>query len=636
MMMQGLRNAGQTWLGKSLIAILFGFLIVSFAIWGIGDIFRGQARTAVALVGKTEISIDQVRSAYQVEVQRISRRLRQNLTPDMARAFGIDQQVLSRLITDTVLDKEAGALGLLVGDDMVRQAIVDDQTFRDAGGRFNRAAFNELLRQANINEATYVREQRGTMLRLQLAEAIAGAPTVPLAMLEAAHRYANEQRVIQHVTLAPAAAGDIAEPTDEQLMGFFNERRASFRAQEFRTAQVLVLTPATLANPAAVQLADLEAHYNATRQRYGAPERRTIQQIVFPNRAEADAAVARIRSGLTFEDLAKERTISDTDLTLGSFTRTEMLDQSVAAAAFGLQANAVSDPVQGAFGFAVLRITAVEAESVRPLADVADLVRADLAQQQAVRRLAEVHDKIEDMRASARPLAEIAREVGIPTIAYGPVDRTRRTPAGQQGLEVPASDRLAEAMFRADIGTDNEAVRTPDNGYIWYDVTTIDQARERTLAEVRDTVVQQWRREEIATRLQARARELTDRLGRGESFEAVAASAGLTATASPALTRGGNNPEFPSNVVTVAFGLPVNGASSATLPEDRGRMVFVVQSASVTPFLRTTQEAERAQEQMALAVGDDLLSQFVSAAQARHGVTINQQNLRNATGGGEG
>ena len=51
MMMQGIRKAGQGLLGKIVIAIMFGFLIISFAIWGVGDIFRGYGRNEVAKVG---------------------------------------------------------------------------------------------------------------------------------------------------------------------------------------------------------------------------------------------------------------------------------------------------------------------------------------------------------------------------------------------------------------------------------------------------------------------------------------------------------------------------------------------------------------------------------------------------------
>jgi peptidyl-prolyl cis-trans isomerase D len=635
MMMQGIRNAGQTWLGKLLVGILFAILIGSFAIWGIGDIFRGQGRNTVATVGKKEIDIEQVRSAYQNEVQRLSRRFRQNITPDQARALGVDQQVLSRLVTEAALDADAAERGLTVSNEAVAKSILDDQNFRGAAGTFDRNMFNELLRQAGLNEQGYVREQRAAIVRNQLAEALSGQSQAPLAVQEAAHRYRNEQRVIRFVALPPAAVGTIDEPTDAVLRTFFEERKASFRAPEYRTANVLALTPQTLANPGSISEADAVAHYERIKARFGTPERRTVQQIVFPTQAEAAAAAERIRSGTSFEDLARERNISDADLTLGSFTRPEMLDQAVAAAAFALAPDAVSPPVQGAFGYALLRTPLIEAEKVRPFAEVAGEVRNDLALSRAVQSLAEVHDKIEDMRASARPLKDIADEMKLAMVALGPVDRSRQSASGLPLTPVPAATQVIEAMFRADIGTDNEAVRTPDNGYVWFDVSTIEPARERTFDEVRALVASQWRQDEMASRLQAKGREVTDRIAKGETLDTVAAALGLTVETSPPLTRASSLPEFPANVLTVAFGTVVNGAASADLGGERGRMVFQVQTATVSPFLRTTQEAESVGQQLGIAIGDDLLSQYVTALQGRLGVRINQTTLRNATGGGE-
>ncbi len=635
MMMQGIRNAGQTWLGKLLVGILFAILIGSFAIWGIGDIFRGQGRNTVATVGKKDIDIEQVRTAYQNEVQRLSRRFRQNITPDQARALGVDQQVLSRLVTEAALDADAATRGLTVSNEAVARSILEDQNFRGATGTFDRNMFNELLRQAGLNEQGYVREQRAVIVRNQLAEALSGQSQAPLAVQEAAHRYRNEQRVIRFVALPPAAIGTIDEPAEAVLRTFFEERKASFRAPEYRTANVLALTPQTLANPGSVTDADAMAHYERIKARFGTPERRTVQQIVFPSQAEAEAAAERIRSGTSFEDVARERNISDSDLTLGSFTRPEMLDQAAAAAAFGLAPNAVSAPVQGAFGYALLRTPLIEAEKVRPFAEVAGEVRNDLALSRAVQSLADVHDKIEDMRASARPLKDIADEMKLAMVALGPVDRARQTASGLPLTPVPAATQVVEAMFRADVGTDNEAVRTPDNGYVWFDVTTIEPARERTFDEVKALVTAQWRQDEVASRLQARAREITDRIRKGETLDAVAATLALTVETSPPLTRASSLPEFPANVLTVAFGTAVNGASSADMGSERGRMVFQVQSATVSPFLRTTQEAENVGQQLGIAIGDDLLSQYVTALQNRLGVRINQTTLRNATGGGE-
>jgi peptidyl-prolyl cis-trans isomerase D len=60
-MLRGIHKASSTWLGKAVMAAVVGVIAVSFAIWGIGDIFRGFGRNAVATIGGTEISIEQFR-----------------------------------------------------------------------------------------------------------------------------------------------------------------------------------------------------------------------------------------------------------------------------------------------------------------------------------------------------------------------------------------------------------------------------------------------------------------------------------------------------------------------------------------------------------------------------------------------
>uniref|UniRef100_UPI0033423BDC SurA N-terminal domain-containing protein n=1 Tax=Bosea sp. (in: a-proteobacteria) TaxID=1871050 RepID=UPI0033423BDC len=153
MMMQGIRKAGQGFLGKLVIAVMFGFLIISFAIWGVGDIFRGYGRNEVAKVGKVEIGVEQMRSAYQNDLQNLIRQQRRQISPEMARALGLDRQVLSRLVSEATLDQTAQGMGLAVSDETIRNLIFDDPVFRDASGQFSAARFNELLRSNGYSNA---------------------------------------------------------------------------------------------------------------------------------------------------------------------------------------------------------------------------------------------------------------------------------------------------------------------------------------------------------------------------------------------------------------------------------------------------------------------------------------------------
>src|SRR5262245_18127548 len=106
-MLRGIRRAGQGLIGKIVVAVLFGILIVSFGIWGIGDIFRGYGRNTVATVGNVEISSEAMRNAYQSEIQSLSRTYRQQITPDRARTLGIDTQVFNRLVSEAAISQRA-------------------------------------------------------------------------------------------------------------------------------------------------------------------------------------------------------------------------------------------------------------------------------------------------------------------------------------------------------------------------------------------------------------------------------------------------------------------------------------------------------------------------------------------------
>src|SRR6201995_5325618 len=129
-MLRGLRKASSNWLGKSIMTLVMGVLIVSFGIWGIADIFRGFGQSTVAKVGHTEISLNEFRQLYTDRLQQIGRQFGRPLTPDQARAFGVDRQVLQQTIAEAALDENARRLGLGQSDDQIRDVIMNDPNFK--------------------------------------------------------------------------------------------------------------------------------------------------------------------------------------------------------------------------------------------------------------------------------------------------------------------------------------------------------------------------------------------------------------------------------------------------------------------------------------------------------------------------
>src|SRR4051812_6357345 len=140
-MLRGMRKASSNWLGKVVMAAVVGFLVISFAIWGIGDIFRGFGRSTFAKIGNTEISIESFRQLYNDRLRQLSNQFGRQISLDQARQLGLDRQIVAQLIAETVLDERARKLRLGVTDAEVARRITADPSFRGLTGQFDRNQF---------------------------------------------------------------------------------------------------------------------------------------------------------------------------------------------------------------------------------------------------------------------------------------------------------------------------------------------------------------------------------------------------------------------------------------------------------------------------------------------------------------
>ncbi len=630
-MMQGFRKAGQTWLGRAVIAVLFGFLILSFAIWGIGDMIRNVGGQTVAKVGSSEIGVLAFREAYQNELQGISRRIRRAISSDEARALGLDRRVLDKMISDAALDARVKQFGLAISDDTIAKAILDDPNFKGPDGRFNRVAFDEILRNAGYSEQSFVKAQRNVYLRGQIAEGLAGAPGVPSAMLDAVNRFRAEKRDVAYFLLEARAAGEIAAPTDTELAAFFDQRKAEFRAPEYRKASVLMLAPSQIAQPDKVAEADIRAAYERLKAtRYTTPERRAVKQMVIADAEKAKAAGEALAAGRAFDDVAAEAGLKPSDTDLGIVQRQDIADAAVADAAFKAEAGKAAGPVDGRFGKVFVLVTSIEPAKVVPFEEAGPALAGEIARSRAIEKVRDLHDAIEDQRASAKALADIAKENGLPLVTVE-LDRTGR---GKDGaiVIVPEAPSVVPAIFASDIGVDNEGIATREGGWVWFSVDGIEAARERMLAEVKAAAETAWRSERIADILSSKASEAVKRIDGGEAVEKVAAELGASAATAAGIERSSRNEAISPAALSQIFLTPVDKAASALGAAPDQRLVLKVLKAEVAPLAEDA--AKALTRDLELAIGDDIVSAYIAETKRELGVSINAAGLRLALGSG--
>jgi peptidyl-prolyl cis-trans isomerase D len=633
-MLRGLHKASSTWLGKAVMAAVMGVIAISFAIWGIGDIFRGFGRNAVATIGGTEISIEQFRQFYNDRLQQLGRQAGRPITPDEARARGLDRQLLAQLVAETTIDEQAKQLRLGIDSAEIAKRITSDPSFRGANGQFDRQRFEQIIRQAGFSESRFIEEQRRSMLRRQLAQSVTGDLTVPATALAALNQYQNEKRQIEYVALEAAQAGDAPAPTPEVLNKYFDERKTLFRAPEYRNITLLSLAPSDLAKPDAVTDTDAKAYFEQHKDSYGKPEKREVRQIVFQKPEEAADARERITKGAKFDDIAKERQLKESDTDLGMVAKSDIIDPAVADAAFSLKPGETSAPVKGRFGTVLLQVGKIEPGEEKTYEQVAAQIKREMAESRAKSDVGNLRDKIEDERAAGSTLAETAKKLGIKSVSIEAVDRSGRGLDGKPVTGLPQTPNVISAAFASDVGVDTDPLQLPGGGYLYYDVTGVTPSRERPLEEVKDQVTARWRDDEIAKRLQAKADDLVGKLKAGTSFAQAASEAGLNVQTAKDLQRGKSGGFIPAKTIEAVFRTPKGTPATAEGGKETERFVFRVTDVVDPPFEAGTPQGQAITTTLQNSYTDDLVSEYIARLENDFGVTVNPSALNQVVGGG--
>jgi peptidyl-prolyl cis-trans isomerase D len=630
-MLRGIQKASSGWVGKTIMAAVMGLLVISFAIWGIGDIFRGFGQSHLAEIGSTEIGIEQFRSYYNDKLSQLGRRMNRSITPDQARALGLDRQILGQLVAETALDQKARDMHLGVSDALVSEKITADPAFQGVNGKFDRARFEYGIRELGFTESRFVQEQRQVMMRRQIAMSLTGELAAPTTAQNAINTFRNEKRTIDVVVLGPEQAGDVPNPTPEVLQKYFDDRKAVFRAPETRKVTLLSVTPGDIARWTVVSDEDAKAYYEAHAKDFGTAERRDLRQIVFPTPEDAKAAADKIAQGTSFDDIAKERGLTEKDTDLGLVGKTDVIDPAVADAAFALKEGEVSQPVKGQFGSVLVQARKIEPASKQSYEQASAKIKQTIALERARREIGDLRDKIEDERAAGSTLAETAKKVNLTARTIDAMDRSGRDAAGNPIPNLPQNTDLVNAIFSSDIGVDNEPLQMQGGGWLWYDVTGISPSHDRTLDEVKSQVETRWRNDEIASRLQKKADDMIDKIKAGGKLAEL--TGGLAVEPIADLQRGHAKDPIAPGALDAIFRTAKGAAGSAEGTTPTSRIVFVVTEVNDPSLDPKSTEATQTADALARGYGEDILSEFVANLENEIGVQINQSALQQVTGG---
>jgi peptidyl-prolyl cis-trans isomerase D len=619
-MLQGIRTFASSLVGK----IIFVILLLAFGsgFWYFGDPFSGDADTRWAVrVGDVEIPPQQLSNLYQRELARLRATSGGRIDAQQARALGLGDAVIAQAVGRTLLDQAAADLGIVAGDDSVRDTILADPSFRGPAGTFDRDLFRRTLAASGFGERQYEQLVRDGLIRAQLTNGVRAAVAAPRAMVDAMYRYRNEKRTADVVRIADAAMTGLTPPDEAALIAHHQRHAARYTQPEFRGLTTVVLLLDALAGEIAVADPEIEAAYGERAAEFGRPERRAVRQIIVDDEATARRAHERLQAGAEFAAVAADEAGLDADsLDLGSVGRDD-LPPELAEAAFALAPGGLTAPVRSSFGWHILQVTAIEPAAQRSLADVRDALKASLARDKAVDALYQLSARLEDALGGGASLEEAANRLALPVRRIDAVDAEGRAPDGTPVADLPAA--IVGAAFTLDLGAESRLTDLEDEGFFVVRVDSVVPPALKPLDSVRDAVAAAV----VAERRSEAGKVLADRLAeqlRGRSdVAAVAREHGLEAITTQPFDRNrtGAGDAVPATLVGPLFEAAVD--TSVVVRGDDAWFVARVRSVIAADPDADDAGRDRLAGELAAAVADDVVEQMLAVLRQRYPVTVN-------------
>ncbi|MBP7704396.1 MAG: SurA N-terminal domain-containing protein [Caulobacter sp.] len=503
---------------------LLGLLIISFAVFGIGDVFKANLGQSVIKAGSRTVEMQEFKAAYTRYRKGLEQQYGQPISVDLAVQQGVDKRLLDEMAENEAFNAVLERFGIRAPKALVDETLTRQEAFfNPITGKFDQDRFVQVLQQYEITPEIYMKSVRDELVQGQYVPAAFGAMRAPRAYAALGGALAMEQRDLAYFRLTPASIGQITPPTDAEMTAFMKANAAQLTKPEYRSFSIVRLSRKAFEPGVTVDPAEVQKRFEFEKDSLGRAELRTVVQINVKDAGQAAAVAARLNKGESAAVVAGS--IGEKPVRFDDKPRSAFFDPAVADAAFKLPQGGVSAPIRTQFGLAVLKVEKIAAGQAASLEQHRAELEAKVRQAAADRKVSDASKIYEDSHAAGQDMAVSAAKAGLSVVKIPAVAKDGRGLDGKPALGV--SQAVLQAVFEGQQGVESEILSDGEGEYFIVRVDTVVPPALRSLEEVRQPLTVELMRRKIADAQQAKADELAARIRKGESLDAVAASAGL-------------------------------------------------------------------------------------------------------------
>jgi len=619
-----------------IIVFVLGFVFFSGSNWG------GNASSqVVAKVGGDQVSAVEFDRVYQNQVQKYRELYKGSFSPDLARALDLPRQVLDGMIERKLRLEAARRLKLTVSDDELARAIASLSYFQENGQFIGAQRYSERLRLAGMYPETFEEGVREDLLVEKYGALVKASVAVPEADVRKEFSAKNDKATIEYILVPSSRMEGALEPSEADLKAYYEKNRERYRSPEQRRANYLLVDKLKVRAKMPVSDAEVRAEYEAKKATFVVPEQVNASHIlvsVDPKggpeadakaRAKAEALAARAKAGEDFAKLATENTDDPNGKENGGqlppFGRGQMVPE-FEKAAFDMKPGEIRGPVKTSYGYHVIKLTAKTAAGTKSLEDVRSGISGELAERKATaetdRMARELAGKVRALKTNSD---EELRKLQSDVVTYNTTDWFSKSgPIAGIGANADFS-KEAWSLKVGEVST--KPISTP-RGPAFVRPLAERPAGIQPLAEVRATVVEDWKSERRQKDALEKLAPAAKELGSGTSLADLAKRYETEVKTTPEFGPEGPVPDLGAapRLLEEVFKTP-SGQAGSPVPVPSGFVLFrVLTRAEGNPSAFATQKAQLT-DTLRGKEAERLIRAVVAQMRADRKIEINEELL---------
>ena len=635
-MLQGIRDRAQGWLAWIVVI----FISIPFALWGIQQYFGTDPNVPVAEVNGVTLNIHQFQRAYQQHRERLRQALGGAFDLNALDDDQLKRSALDGLVGEELLLQMGAKDGLTISDEQLARAIHAQQVFQ-IDGAFSQDLYQQWLQSQGYSPGAFEYEYRRSLLREQIAAAVSGTAIATEHELKSAYQLSRQKRIYSLIRI-PLDRFENAEVGEDVIADYYEKNKDRFVTPEEVNLAYIELSMDTLAAAVSVDEGQIQQAYEDRKSGYMVREQRRASHILVAVAEDADDAAvsaararieelhARIDAGESFASVAEQHSDDAGSAALGGdlgFFSRGIMDRRFEDMAFSMQVGQVSAPVRSSFGFHLIKLTQIQAGSVKSLAEVRDQILAEFRRDAAQRVFFEQAEQLANLAFEHPDNLDVAAQtLGLEIRETGFFGR-----GGGQGRA--GHRKVIDAAFSDEIlreGNNSDLIELEDDQIMVVRVKEHHPSAQRSLDSVRAEVVEAIRRELASEHVRQLGVELISQLRDGDDPKQVAERHELAWSQGKEATRDSISDD--ENVIDALFKMgrpsPGNPLYGGVQTRSDDYVVIALDEVIDGDFKELEEQIRRtARTNLAREFGREDLDSLMSSLRSTASIDIREENL---------